>query len=201
MFDSANFDVYREFTFAVSRDESNTGNGGLFVIGTLPELIDPVVNVTSEAVWATAPFETVESLSPDDFSFYAITVDSLLYGSGSEKETSRTAYQYIVDTGSTQLYLPHEDAVAINALFDPPGSNQSEFNSWIVDCSATAPDLTFFIGGHPFPINPRDLIVWSEDGCFSGVASSVVDEGPYSLGDPFLKNVLAVFDVNDSEMV
>ena len=49
-----------------------------------------------------------------------------------------------------------------------------------------------------FYINAADLILDSDGSCFTGIDDG--GEGPYILGDVFLKNVVAVFDVGASEM-
>jgi hypothetical protein len=121
----------------------------------------------------------------------------------------------IVDSGTTAMFLPTYLANQINKAFNPPAICDNGGNCY-VSCNAVAPQLTFRIGTSSIPINPVDLVldnvVFSADDpeenylpdnwnrvCSSGVSPS----GPssfYVLGDVFLKNVVAVFDVGASQM-
>lgn len=68
-----------------------------------------------------------------------------------------------------------------------------------MDCSATTPDFGIRIDSQTFYINAEDLIMQNPDGtCVSGVNDA--GESLAILGDVFLKNVLAVFDIGASEM-
>ena len=104
--------------------------------------------------------------------------------------------QAVVDSGTTLIYLPNPVSNAINRIFatyDPTGG------TWYADCNATAPSWDLIIGGQSFSIDPRDMIVENSDGvCLSGVQDAF--NGFAILGDVFLKNVLAVFDVGNLEM-
>jgi len=105
--------------------------------------------------------------------------------------------QVIIDSGTSLIYLPTEVANAVNALFSPPAF----FNLGVysVDCNATAPEFGVRIGSQTFFINAEDLILHNADGtCISGVDDA--GDSPAILGDVFLKNVLAVFDLGASEM-
>jgi hypothetical protein len=70
----------------------------------------------------------------------------------------------------------------------------------LVDCSAVPADLWISVGGGTLYINPVDLIKTNGDGSCSSTVLSVSDGGPYWLGDPFLKNVIALFDWGNQAM-
>jgi aspergillopepsin I len=119
-------------------------------------------------------------------------------------KTNSTPFQAVVDTGTWQNLYPAEVASQINAGFDPPGVWDAEWSSYAVPCNATPPsNVGIQIGGKSFSMNGADMI-WQAPtgGCYSSVAPSVGsgDIVLSFLGDAFLKNVVAVFDVGHSEM-
>ena len=180
------------FSLAISRDETGTGDGGTIAIGGVPA---DVANATG--LYASTPIELLALSSSTDFLFYTISVEALDY----DGADSAQSVQYIVDSGTTLNYLPTPDADAVNALFDPPA--YEEEGLYYVDCDATAPDISVVIGGMEFATNPVDLKLFIDEGntCVSGIQDGgAVDESLFILGDVFLKNVLAVFDVGAAEM-
>lgn len=72
-----------------------------------------------------------------------------------------------------------------------------------MDCDATAPELGIQINGTVLEINALDMILIAgedeegNDVCISGIddGGTLASGGPFILGDTFLKNVVAVFDV------
>jgi hypothetical protein len=101
--------------------------------------------------------------------------------------------QVLIDSGNTHLELPSDFATAYNNLW---GVN----SDGSVDCSATPPDLWIGIDGGFLYINPADIIGTNGEGsCWSTVQPGP-DGGPYWLGDPFLKNVIALFDWGNQAM-
>lgn len=89
----------------------------------------------------------------------------------------------------------------MNALFDPPAQFDKTFGYYVTDCTARAPRLGIDIGGRTLWISGESLLRPSHipDKCSTGITSK--DKGSsIVLGDVFLENVLAVFDVGGSEM-
>ncbi|KAH9834335.1 acid protease [Teratosphaeria destructans] len=121
------------------------------------------------------------------------------------QEADTEAYPVIVDSGTTLVYLPYYVAEEINAAFDPPSVYIEEEGVYENDCGATPPELYVRINGTDFPIAASELLLQGElgedpytGGCVTGIQPTF-DE-VYILGDVFLKNVVAVFDVGASEM-
>lgn len=185
------------FSFALSRSDSS---GGLMTIGGIPDLQDPQVNVTKGAAEATVPIEKLKGIK--DYTYYMASVGGFQY-TGAPKGTGKG--QYVVDTGTIQTIIDKENADRFIALFDPPGYKDDTYG-YIVNCSATAPDLAVEIGGQTFNFHPPDLILKSDADptgtlCVSGVQASVsVGKFPPILGSAFLRSVLAVFDVGKTEI-
>lgn len=77
------------------------------------------------------------------------------------------------------------------------------YGAYFTACDAQAPSFAVILKGVRYYINPVDLIyremVDPLTGlCMTGVASG--GTGPYILGDVFMQNVLAVFDVGNAQM-
>jgi len=175
------------FSLALER-----GTGGYIAFGGLP----PVTGVSSSNLVST-PIQYLSSFSSDEYTFYAITA-GLNYGSSKSAST-----QYIVDSGTTLLYAPSAVAKALNKAFKPSAKYEEDQGAYFVECTATPPAVSVSIAGTSFTINPADLIyqgvVDQNTGlCLTGVQDG--GQGPYILGDVFLQNVVAVFDVGNSEM-
>ncbi|GKU04784.1 acid proteinase [Fusarium langsethiae] len=132
-------------------------------------------------------------------SFYTIIPDGLQWGS----TTDTGRYPYIIDTGTTMMLLPPPLAEAIARSFDPPATYMVQWGAYFVDCKAIPPRFAVIISGVYFWINPADMIYQeltdpSNEKC--ALAISTGGSGPYVLGDVFLQNVVAVFDVGGAEM-
>lgn len=195
------------FSLAIER-----GNfGGYLALGGLPPVI-------FNPVFATSPIQILTmqhvlgSSTEGDYTFYTITVGSLVYNGSQSTNVSHgkwpspllaptkpSHFQVIVDSGTTLIYLPTGIANAINALFNPPGVFDADLGAYSVACNAAVPSLGIEIGGRTFYINPVDMILPAGDGtCISGVDDG--GQGPYILGDVFMKNVVAVYDIGAGQM-
>ncbi|KAF4498884.1 acid ase [Fusarium agapanthi] len=132
-------------------------------------------------------------------SFYTIIPDGLQWGS----TTDTAKYPYIVDTGTTMMHIPPPLAEAIAKAFQPPATWMFEWSAYFVDCNAIPPHFAVIIKGVRLWINPADLIYQDFTEPVTGkcaIAISTGGSGPYILGDLFLQNVVAVFDVGGAEM-
>ncbi|KAJ4127232.1 hypothetical protein NW768_008860 [Fusarium equiseti] len=132
-------------------------------------------------------------------SFYTIIPDGLQWGS----TTDMGKYPYVVDTGTTMMYIPPPLAEAVARAFDPPATYMPQWGSYFVNCKAIPPHFAVIISGVHFWINPADLIyqeLVDQSNGKCALAISTGGSGPYILGDVFLQNVVAVFDVGGAEM-
>ena len=78
-----------------------------------------------------------------------------------------------------------------------------QWGSYFVNCKAIPPHFAVIISGVHFWINPADLIyqeLVDQSNGKCAIAISTGGSGPYILGDVFLQNVVAVFDVGGAEM-
>lgn len=205
------------FSVAISRG-IDSGPSGQLALGGLPD-------VAHEDDWASTPLQILE-LTPhnteqSNYSYYTIIPDGFLLKSNSTSQASfhtwkagyqehrtvsstvTTTFPVIIDTGTTLIYLPVELAEEINAAFDPPAVYIEAEGIYEAACNAVPPYLAVVINGKAFGIDTQDLLLTnlgvdgSTGGCITGVQPI---EDLYILGDSFLKNVIAVFDVGSSEM-
>ena len=184
------------FSFAIGR---GAPAAGFMAIGGLPNIHDPLVNITKKATQVTVPIQKLDGTQ--DYFYYLAGVDGVRYPGA---PAGAAKGQYVVDTGTIPIIVGQEGAKAIGALFDPPA--QKSGGNWFVYCNSTAPEIGVTIGGKTFMINPKDLILDrgqpdSPDVCFSGVqGATAAGHYPPVLGSVFLRNVLAVFDVGKTSM-
>lgn len=185
-----NLPIEKKWSLAISRDQSKTGDAGTFTIGGIPDLNDPSINATLG--YTSAPFEKIGNLT--ELAFYAISVDGFSFG-----EETADGLQVIIDSGAAIIELPEALATSINSQWTPPGQDDGQ-GDIILDCGATITNsVGITIGGTTLFIEPEDLIVSGPNGtCLSAVTPGVSTE--FILGDPLLKNTLAVFDWEGSQM-
>ncbi|KIW68715.1 hypothetical protein PV04_04639 [Phialophora macrospora] len=188
MFNVDTFDppLAKAFSIALSRDASNNGNGGVLTFGGLPDLTDPTINASS--TYTTAPWQYVVSQSATDLSFYSIYVDNLVVGDS----TVDAGLQIIVDSGANAFEVPDDTADMINSYWSAVNDDGT------LDCSATLTvPIGVTIGGTTYYIDPVDLIYEDPEtgACYTLVGTTTANY--YSISDPLLKNVVAVYDWED----
>jgi hypothetical protein len=170
------------FSMAIERN-----TGGYIAFGGLPP-----VNYTGD--FASTPIQVYTGRSSGSaLTFYTITPDAIVYTGSAKSQTQ----QYIVDSGTTLMYFPTSIATTLNNLYSP----KQNPNTGAISCTAKAPALAIKIGGTTFAINPADMIL--KDSSSGQCVSAIQDggtSGPFILGDVFMKNVVAVFDVGAAEM-
>ncbi|KAL1741914.1 aspartic peptidase domain-containing protein [Schizophyllum fasciatum] len=106
----------------------------------------------------------------------------------------------IVDTGTSLLVIPEEDAKTIHALLN--GTVVDE-QTWTIPC-ATNTAISLSLGGRQFAIDPRDLVFPPSDpsgSCISKIVSSgKAHPTMWLLGDVFLKNVYLTTNAATNEV-
>ncbi|OAQ90787.1 aspartic-type endopeptidase [Purpureocillium lilacinum] len=133
------------------------------------------------------------------YSFYTIIPDGIKWG----QSTDTTKFPYIVDTGTTMNYLPPPLAEQIAMAFQPRAVYLYQWGAYFAPCNAIPPQFAIIISGVEFWINPADLMYQDLKDPLTGycaVAIASGGAGPYILGDVFLQNVVAVFDVGAAKM-
>ena len=184
LFEIATFDppLAQQFSIALSRDVSAAGNGGTLTIGGVPDFTDPTVNVSSDTS-TSATLQLVTSFSTVNYTFYSIIIDGYVLG----ESTMGAQTQIIIDSGADVIEAPTDIANAINGLWTTVNAD----GSLPCDAGFTEP-FGIAIGGATYYVNPADLI-----SNVNGVCNSLVSPGDgdqFLVGDPLLKNVLAIYD-------
>ncbi|KAL4987936.1 aspartic peptidase domain-containing protein [Aspergillus falconensis] len=199
------------FSLALKRldGDKETGDGGVLVLGGLPdvELANNFTTVAAE-YYKAAEFRSDNGTRLR--SYWATTVQKVTYGDNGEHTAS---YQTIVDSGAPMNYVPTEVADGFNRGFSSSAQWDDTQGAYLVDCDADAPDFAVQLGGTTFKLNPADLILRSgvefggEEICVSAVTRGLEQQVNatdttelYILGAGFLKSVVAVFDFGNSQM-
>ncbi|KAI5462149.1 aspartic peptidase domain-containing protein [Mariannaea sp. PMI_226] len=198
------------YSVALDRPKKNakTSPGGWLGLGELPP-------VSHSDDWATVPIEITKNI-PDlyytngkpEISLFALTVSSVTWGnskaSKSSLKTNSTSFQSVVDTGNAWNQVPAQIAAEVNAEFSPPAQFSKDLGIYLVECNATAPQFGVTIGKQTFWHEAVDLIQQdpSTGVCYSVIMPEAEGEGISLsfLGDAFLRNVVAVFDIGKDEM-
>ena len=110
--------------------------------------------------------------------------------------TGRSA---IIDTGSSFVLLPPDDAKKLHALF--PGVRQTG-GTYELPCASTA-QIQFTFGGVPFNMSSKDYVGnrTTGDFCFSNIQGrQTFGPDQWLMGDAFLKSVYSIFDFDQSRI-
>ncbi|KAF2269670.1 acid protease [Lojkania enalia] len=199
-----NYTLPPVFSLALSRpDSTGSLSGGLLALGGLPA-------IPHSPTFVTVPIHPVQASA---YAFYSIPVDgfdiipskgfnlekSRLHRRGIVDYTNRTTTT-IIDSGTTLMYLPDDVADSIASFFSPPATYDSLGNLYRARCSAQIPQVGVNIGGETFWVDDKDLLAGGgsdrEGSCLLSVQRQ--GYGDAVLGDAFLKNVVAVFDLGVS---
>ncbi|CAM1509351.1 Fc.00g030900.m01.CDS01 [Cosmosporella sp. VM-42] len=89
-----------------------------------------------------------------EYSYYTIIPDGFKWG----LTTDTTKYPFIVDTGTSMMFLPPPLAEAIAATFRPQAVYLFQWGQYFAPCDSIPPRFGVVIGGVDFWINPVDMI-------------------------------------------
>ncbi|KAF2740649.1 acid protease [Polyplosphaeria fusca] len=110
--------------------------------------------------------------------------------------TGRSA---ILDSGTSFILMPNDDAVAVHKLI--PGFSQSG-ETFTVPCSTTKPVQIIF-NGQTYNVSTADYVggdLGNGDCKSNIIGRQTFDEKQWLVGDVFLKNVYTVFDFDNSQV-
>ncbi|KAF2117485.1 aspartic peptidase domain-containing protein, partial [Lophiotrema nucula] len=197
-------DVPPIFSLALSRPSATSSiTGGLLALGGIPD-------IPYSGAFVTVPIRPIMSTT---YAFYSVPVDGFAIapppaarGTTRPKiaNFAKQATEMTIDSGTTLIYFPDTVADYVAGLFNPPAMYNKLSNLYIVNCSSKAPRIGVIIAGQKFFVNEKDLLnggaVASRKG-WCVLAIQRQGQGDAVLGDAFLKNVVAVFDVGENEMM
>ena len=129
---------------------------------------------------------------------WAIPLANVGFGSNQTGITGKLAY---LDTGTSFIFAPPDQVASFYALV--PGAEISSTGATVtysVPCGTTTA-LTFTFGTIAYSVSPKDWISSSVNGvCTGNVYGRAIVADSWLLGDTFLKNVYAVFDVDQTRV-
>lgn len=192
------------FSMAIDR---NISVGGVLALGGIPD-------IQHSPYFATTPISGLSVNAQDQavYTFYTIYIDGYAYSANRSTQFNsydnpnpfKTPLVYngsdtIIDSGTSLAYIPDEVMVATAALYDPPAYYDDIQGSWFVACDSKAPVFGVGVGKKIFYVNALDLIVEVYTNiCVTGIQSN--GGGLSILGGTWMKNVLAVFDIDGGQM-
>lgn len=183
------------FSIALSRDLSQKQAAGKFAVGGIPSLNYPDVNVSSTMPVST-PIVPNPAVNNETLSSYSIAIDG--FNIGGQDLGAGTVIT--IDSGAYAFQLPGNLSQEIDKLWSPPGMVQQ--GNLIVNCTAKlSSPLGITINGTTFYVQEQDILqpLGQNDAC-TPIYSAGSEETVLLVGDPFLFNVLAVFDWQDLQM-
>lgn len=136
------------------------------------------------------------SVSTNSQNDWAIPLDNL--GVGSKKTDISNTMAYI-DTGTSFIFCDEDEAKTFHGLISG-ATVASDGVTWYVPCTTT--DSAFFtFSGVTYQVSSEDWVGPQVNGrCTSNIYGHAVVAGAWLLGDTFLKNVYAVFDVDQNRV-
>lgn len=127
---------------------------------------------------------------------WSILMDNVGFGTKQGGITGKQAY---IDTGTSFIFCPPADAAILHALI-PGATTPDEGVTYHVPCTTTT-SVTFTFGGITFTVSSEDWVSPPANGqCTSNIYGRAVVPGAWLLGDTFLKNVYAVFDIDKTRV-
>ena len=133
--------------------------------------------------------------------FWEGAMDDITVDGQSVNLDGRTA---ILDTGTTLIIAPANDAEAVHAAI--PGAKSDGQGGFTIPCTTTS-SVALSFGGTSFAIDPRDLLFAAVDpndptgDCVSGISSGNIGGATeWLVGDVFLKNAYFSTDVGKNQI-
>ncbi|KAJ3828234.1 acid protease [Lentinula raphanica] len=172
-------------SFKISREADNLNDGEITFGGLDATKFD------------SSTLTTFDNVNQDGF--WEGAMDSVTVDGTDTGLTGRTA---ILDTGTTLIVAPPNDATAVHQLIQ--GSASDGQGGFTVPCTTNA-SVALSFGGTSFAIDPRDIAFQPVDAndptgdCISGISSGEIGAATeWLVGDVFLKNAYFSVDVGNN---
>lgn len=134
----------------------------------------------------------------DDKSTWTIPADDVEVNG---KSVGLSGKKAVIDTGTTYMFLPPDDAKAVFAKID---GSEASGDMWHVPCDTTT-SIALVFNKVSYSISPQDYVgPKTDDGlCYSHIIGNAAvngDDNTWLIGDTFLKNVYSVFDADKNRV-
>ena len=128
-----------------------------------------------------------------DGKFWEIPVDDVVVDGSALQLTGNTA---VIDTGTSYMLLPPDDAKVLHAKI--PGSKSIASDTFSLPCDSKV-SVQLVFSKVAYDISPKDYVGRKLDGdnvCISHIIGYEYQAKQWLVGDIFLKNVYSVFDLD-----
>jgi saccharopepsin len=126
---------------------------------------------------------------------WEVELESIKFGD-EELELKNTGAA--IDTASSLIVMPVDIAEMLNTLI---GATRSRSGQYTIDCSQVPglPELSFYFGGTPYPLQGKDYVLEVEGECtsvFIGINLDGLADGVlWLIGTAFLRRYFTVYDL------
>lgn len=171
------------FSVALSRSADGPNNGEVMFGGTNPAMF--VGDITYTAT------------SPSARGDWAIPLDDISYDGKKAGIVGRNAF---IDTGTSYVFGPAADVALLHKLI--PGATTLDGVTYTIPCTGSLPSIKITFSGVSYDVSPRDWVGPPSAGgmCTSNIYGQEVVKDAWLMGDLFLKNVYAVFDIDKARI-
>jgi hypothetical protein len=136
------------------------------------------------------------SQKDNDLGFWEVEISDAGAGDNMAGVKGKSA---IIDSGTSYILMPEDDAVALHKLIDGYTQNGESFE---VPCDTTT-DMKIKLGPETYSISSADWVgnKGSSGACRSNIVGrQTFGDSQWLVGDTFLKNVYTVFDFDNSKI-
>jgi len=129
--------------------------------------------------------------------YWEVGLDKIAFGDD-ELELDNTGAA--IDTGTSLIALPTDIAEMLNTQI---GAKKTWNGQYTVDCNTVPnlPDLTFYLGGKPYPLKATDYILNVQGSCLSSFTPMDINlpdgSSIWIVGDVFLRRYYTVYDLGN----
>jgi hypothetical protein len=175
--------VLKSNIFGVSLSRSSDGpNTGVINFGTLD----------TSRFTGSLGYSTLHENEEGD---WAIPMDDISFDGKKAGIQYKLAY---IDTGTSYIFTTKEEVKKLHDVI--PGATSKDGITYKVPCTTTT-DLKFTFGENSYTVSSKDWVGPKVNGeCTSNVYGHDVVGEAWLLGDTFLKNVYAVFDIDQNRI-
>lgn len=184
----------------VNANDNYLNNSGIFAIG------DPVRELYTGDFHYSSLINNVDNYWLIELSAIYINTFKLIFKTSQRIGTNSSSISRnaILDSGTTVLVLPKEDALSVHSYFT---NSITDGTNFAVFCNSTF-NLDFEINGKNFTITPKEYLgnAYSEDSDYYGYCVSNIQgvdsyaQNSWILGAVFLKTCYIDFDVSEQKV-